>query len=181
MFGLCFRHAPQQNSSPTPAPDPKPTMIDDWAVSVKPNADPTIIKKHIEKMVEVRCCFFCQLTCPACFPLTRQVTMWGLEVAWGILLVLLCSKICITATQKTTGEQMEVFRNSFLLNFGQRFYMFCLHWTLFSDFVATCVNNLLASLNTMILTERKRTNCYSLCQGGPDDYRLLVVKSVMFL
>lgn len=28
-------------------------MIDDWAVSVKPNADPTIIKKHIEKMVEV--------------------------------------------------------------------------------------------------------------------------------
>ncbi|KAM4611497.1 RAS guanyl-releasing protein 2-like isoform 2-T5 [Polymixia lowei] len=40
------------NSSPAPAPDPKPTMIDDWAVSVKPNADPTIIKKHIEKMVE---------------------------------------------------------------------------------------------------------------------------------
>uniref|UniRef100_A0A671U142 RAS guanyl releasing protein 2 n=1 Tax=Sparus aurata TaxID=8175 RepID=A0A671U142_SPAAU len=38
--------------NPTPAPDPKPTMIDDWAVSVKPNADPTIIKKHIEKMVE---------------------------------------------------------------------------------------------------------------------------------
>lgn len=28
-------------------------MIDEWAVSVKPNADPTIIKKHIEKMVEV--------------------------------------------------------------------------------------------------------------------------------
>lgn len=43
---------PAQNSSPTPAPDPKPTMIDDWAVSVKPSADPTIIKKHIEKMVE---------------------------------------------------------------------------------------------------------------------------------
>uniref|UniRef100_A0A8D3CMB2 RAS guanyl-releasing protein 2-like n=1 Tax=Scophthalmus maximus TaxID=52904 RepID=A0A8D3CMB2_SCOMX len=41
-----------QNSSPGPAPDPKPTMIDEWAVSVKPNADPTIIKKHIEKMVE---------------------------------------------------------------------------------------------------------------------------------
>ncbi|CAN9509708.1 unnamed protein product [Ophioblennius macclurei] len=41
-----------QNSSPAPAPDPKPTMIDEWAVSVKPNADPTIIKKHIEKMVE---------------------------------------------------------------------------------------------------------------------------------
>lgn len=28
-------------------------MIDDWAVSVKPSADPTIIKIHIEKMVEV--------------------------------------------------------------------------------------------------------------------------------
>ncbi|KAK7910182.1 hypothetical protein WMY93_014866 [Mugilogobius chulae] len=43
---------PVQNSSPTPPPEPKPSMIDDWAVSVKPNADPTIIKKHIEKMVE---------------------------------------------------------------------------------------------------------------------------------
>ncbi|XP_028284534.1 RAS guanyl-releasing protein 2-like isoform X2 [Parambassis ranga] len=43
---------PAQNSSPAPAPDPKPNMIDEWAVSVKPNADPTIIKKHIEKMVE---------------------------------------------------------------------------------------------------------------------------------
>ncbi|XP_030018308.1 RAS guanyl-releasing protein 2-like isoform X1 [Sphaeramia orbicularis] len=43
---------PVQNSSPPTAPDPKPTMIDEWAVSVKPNADPTIIKKHIEKMVE---------------------------------------------------------------------------------------------------------------------------------
>uniref|UniRef100_A0A8C2WQI6 RAS guanyl releasing protein 2 n=1 Tax=Cyclopterus lumpus TaxID=8103 RepID=A0A8C2WQI6_CYCLU len=38
--------------NPTPAPDPKPSMIDEWSVSVKPNADPTIIKKHIEKMVE---------------------------------------------------------------------------------------------------------------------------------
>ncbi|XP_017277535.1 RAS guanyl-releasing protein 2 isoform X1 [Kryptolebias marmoratus] len=41
-----------QNSSPAPPPEPKPPMIDEWAVSVKPNADPTIIKKHIEKMVE---------------------------------------------------------------------------------------------------------------------------------
>uniref|UniRef100_A0A674NAV2 RAS guanyl releasing protein 2 n=1 Tax=Takifugu rubripes TaxID=31033 RepID=A0A674NAV2_TAKRU len=31
---------------------PAPTMIDEWAVSVKPSTDPTIIKKHIEKMVE---------------------------------------------------------------------------------------------------------------------------------
>uniref|UniRef100_A0A3Q0RZ48 RAS guanyl releasing protein 2 n=1 Tax=Amphilophus citrinellus TaxID=61819 RepID=A0A3Q0RZ48_AMPCI len=38
--------------NPAPAPEPKPTMIDEWAVSVKPSADPTIIKKHIEKMVE---------------------------------------------------------------------------------------------------------------------------------
>lgn len=52
QYLLAFR-ASQQNSSPAPGPDPKPTMIDDWAVSVKPNADPTIIKKHIEKMVEV--------------------------------------------------------------------------------------------------------------------------------
>ncbi|KAM4536698.1 RAS guanyl-releasing protein 2-like isoform 3-T3 [Odontesthes bonariensis] len=43
---------PVQNSSPAPAPEPKPTMIDEWAVSVKPSADPMIIKKHIEKMVE---------------------------------------------------------------------------------------------------------------------------------
>lgn len=49
---MCF-FAVQQNSSPAPAPETKPTMIDEWAVSVKPNADPTIIKKHIEKMVEV--------------------------------------------------------------------------------------------------------------------------------
>ncbi|KAF7231481.1 RAS guanyl releasing protein 2 [Nothobranchius furzeri] len=43
---------PPRNSSPTPAPEPKSTMIDEWAISVKPSADPTIIKKHIEKMVE---------------------------------------------------------------------------------------------------------------------------------
>lgn len=43
---------PAQNSNPTLPPEPKPAMINDWAVSVKPNADPTIIKIHIEKMVE---------------------------------------------------------------------------------------------------------------------------------
>ncbi|KAM9827345.1 RAS guanyl-releasing protein 2-like [Neosynchiropus ocellatus] len=43
---------PAQNSSPAPAPESKPSMIDEWSVSVKPNADPTIIRKHIEKMVE---------------------------------------------------------------------------------------------------------------------------------
>ncbi|KAJ8281843.1 hypothetical protein COCON_G00043620 [Conger conger] len=39
-------------SSPAPGPTPKPTMIDEWALSVKPKADPAIITKHIEKMVE---------------------------------------------------------------------------------------------------------------------------------
>lgn len=70
----------QQNSSPAPMPDPKPTMIDEWAVSVKPNADPTIIKKHIEKMVEV------SLPAPANSPLwylwsARSAVMT--PQAWG--------------------------------------------------------------------------------------------------
>lgn len=54
IYQMSLQREPRKpaNSSPTPAPDPKPTMIDDWAVSVKPSADPTIIKKHIEKMVE---------------------------------------------------------------------------------------------------------------------------------
>nr|XP_046235892.1 RAS guanyl-releasing protein 2-like isoform X2 [Scatophagus argus] len=54
IYQMSLQREPRKpaNSSPAPAPDPKPTMIDDWAVSVKPNADPTIIKKHIEKMVE---------------------------------------------------------------------------------------------------------------------------------
>ncbi|KAG9259889.1 RAS guanyl-releasing protein 2-like isoform X2 [Astyanax mexicanus] len=42
-----------QNSSPTPSPSAKrPSMIDEWAASVKPKADPAIITKHIEKMVD---------------------------------------------------------------------------------------------------------------------------------
>ncbi|XP_029942075.1 RAS guanyl-releasing protein 2 isoform X2 [Salarias fasciatus] len=54
IYQMSLQREPRKpaNSSPAAAPDPKPTMIDDWAVSVKPNADPTIIKKHIEKMVE---------------------------------------------------------------------------------------------------------------------------------
>ncbi|XP_030194503.1 RAS guanyl-releasing protein 2 isoform X1 [Gadus morhua] len=44
---------PAPNSSVSaPQPDPKPTMIDEWAGSVKPSADPTVIRKHIEQMVE---------------------------------------------------------------------------------------------------------------------------------
>uniref|UniRef100_A0A3Q1F6M0 RAS guanyl releasing protein 2 n=1 Tax=Acanthochromis polyacanthus TaxID=80966 RepID=A0A3Q1F6M0_9TELE len=53
IYQMSLQREPRKtNSSPAPAPDPKPTMIDEWAVSVKPNADPTVIKKHIEKMVE---------------------------------------------------------------------------------------------------------------------------------
>uniref|UniRef100_A0AAQ4QLD5 RAS guanyl releasing protein 2 n=1 Tax=Gasterosteus aculeatus aculeatus TaxID=481459 RepID=A0AAQ4QLD5_GASAC len=53
IYQMSLHREPRKpNSSPASAPDPKPTMIDEWAVSVKPNADPTIIKKHIEKMVE---------------------------------------------------------------------------------------------------------------------------------
>ncbi|XP_051231274.1 RAS guanyl-releasing protein 2 isoform X2 [Dicentrarchus labrax] len=54
IYQMSLQREPRKpaNSSPAPATDPKPTMIDDWAVSVKPSADPTVIKKHIEKMVE---------------------------------------------------------------------------------------------------------------------------------
>ncbi|KAL0970407.1 hypothetical protein UPYG_G00241570 [Umbra pygmaea] len=38
--------------SSAPAPKPKPSMIDEWAASVKPKADPAVITKHIEKMVD---------------------------------------------------------------------------------------------------------------------------------
>ncbi|XP_031144229.1 RAS guanyl-releasing protein 2 isoform X4 [Sander lucioperca] len=54
IYQMSLQREPRKpaNSSPAPAPDPKSPMIDEWAVSVKPSADPTIIKKHIEKMVE---------------------------------------------------------------------------------------------------------------------------------
>lgn len=39
-------------SGSAPAPAPKPSMIDEWAASVKPKADPAVINKHIEKMVD---------------------------------------------------------------------------------------------------------------------------------
>uniref|UniRef100_A0A8C8ENV8 RAS guanyl releasing protein 2 n=2 Tax=Oncorhynchus tshawytscha TaxID=74940 RepID=A0A8C8ENV8_ONCTS len=44
------RSAKPANSGPAPAP--KPSMIDEWAASVKPKADPAVINKHIEKMVD---------------------------------------------------------------------------------------------------------------------------------
>ncbi|XP_053475064.1 RAS guanyl-releasing protein 2-like isoform X1 [Ictalurus furcatus] len=41
------------NSNPTPSLATKRlSMVDEWAASVKPKADPAIITKHIEKMVE---------------------------------------------------------------------------------------------------------------------------------
>ncbi|KAI4900870.1 hypothetical protein NFI96_019635 [Prochilodus magdalenae] len=57
IYQLSLQREPRStkpvNSSPTPSPAPKrPSMIDEWASSVKPKADPAIITKHIEKMVE---------------------------------------------------------------------------------------------------------------------------------
>ncbi|XP_035288784.1 RAS guanyl-releasing protein 2-like [Anguilla anguilla] len=42
---------PVASSSP-PGPGPPPSVMGEWASSVKPKADPTIISKHIETMVE---------------------------------------------------------------------------------------------------------------------------------
>uniref|UniRef100_A0A673GQL7 RAS guanyl-releasing protein 2-like n=1 Tax=Sinocyclocheilus rhinocerous TaxID=307959 RepID=A0A673GQL7_9TELE len=45
--------AAKPNSTPSSSPAPKQlSMIDEWAASVKPKADPAIISKHIEKMVD---------------------------------------------------------------------------------------------------------------------------------
>uniref|UniRef100_A0A3Q2ZP41 RAS guanyl releasing protein 2 n=1 Tax=Kryptolebias marmoratus TaxID=37003 RepID=A0A3Q2ZP41_KRYMA len=55
IYQMSLQREPRKTAvsrTPAPPPEPKPPMIDEWAVSVKPNADPTIIKKHIEKMVE---------------------------------------------------------------------------------------------------------------------------------
>ncbi|XP_028832858.1 RAS guanyl-releasing protein 2-like isoform X2 [Denticeps clupeoides] len=40
------------NSNTAPSPAPTSSVIDEWATSVKPKADPAIINKHIEKMVD---------------------------------------------------------------------------------------------------------------------------------
>ncbi|XP_019718806.1 RAS guanyl-releasing protein 2 isoform X2 [Hippocampus comes] len=54
IYQMSLQREPRKSASsnPAPAPDAKSAVIDEWAVSVKPNADPTLIKKHIEKMVE---------------------------------------------------------------------------------------------------------------------------------
>ncbi|XP_077400734.1 RAS guanyl-releasing protein 2-like isoform X2 [Vanacampus margaritifer] len=54
IYQMSLQREPRKstNSNPAPAPDAKSGVIDEWAGSVKPNADPTVIKKHIEKMVE---------------------------------------------------------------------------------------------------------------------------------
>ncbi|ROL42226.1 RAS guanyl-releasing protein 2 [Anabarilius grahami] len=47
------RAAKPANSTPSSSPAPKQlSMIDEWAASVKPKANPVIISKHIEKMVD---------------------------------------------------------------------------------------------------------------------------------
>ncbi|XP_063042825.1 RAS guanyl-releasing protein 2-like [Engraulis encrasicolus] len=47
------RKPSNSNSAPAPAPTPKPSsLMDEWAASVKPKADPAIITKHIHKMVD---------------------------------------------------------------------------------------------------------------------------------
>ncbi|XP_041099265.1 RAS guanyl-releasing protein 2-like isoform X3 [Polyodon spathula] len=56
IYQLSLTREPRQHSKsiPNSAPNsaPKPSMIDEWASAVKPKADPEIISKHIEKMVE---------------------------------------------------------------------------------------------------------------------------------
>ncbi|XP_076144599.1 RAS guanyl-releasing protein 2-like [Alosa pseudoharengus] len=55
IYQMSLQREPRKgsNSTPqTPTPAPKPSMMDEWAMSVKPKADPAIITKHIEKMVE---------------------------------------------------------------------------------------------------------------------------------
>ncbi|XP_062372531.1 RAS guanyl-releasing protein 2-like [Sardina pilchardus] len=54
IYQMSLQREPRKGSSSTPTanPAPKPSMIDEWAMSVKPKADPAIITKHIEKMVE---------------------------------------------------------------------------------------------------------------------------------
>ncbi|XP_062864840.1 RAS guanyl-releasing protein 2-like isoform X2 [Trichomycterus rosablanca] len=57
IYQLSLQREPRSskpaNSNPTPnLATKRPSMVDEWAASVKPKADPAIITKHIEKMVE---------------------------------------------------------------------------------------------------------------------------------
>ncbi|KAB5518322.1 hypothetical protein PHYPO_G00164390 [Pangasianodon hypophthalmus] len=57
IYQLSLQREPRSskpaNSNPTPSlANKRPSMVDEWAASVKPKADPAIITKHIEKMVE---------------------------------------------------------------------------------------------------------------------------------
>uniref|UniRef100_A0A8C8F6W3 RAS guanyl releasing protein 2 n=1 Tax=Oncorhynchus tshawytscha TaxID=74940 RepID=A0A8C8F6W3_ONCTS len=55
IYQLSLQKEPRSakpNSGSSPAPAPQPSMIDEWAASVKPKADPAVINKHIEKMVD---------------------------------------------------------------------------------------------------------------------------------
>ncbi|KAF7686855.1 RAS guanyl-releasing protein 2-like [Silurus meridionalis] len=57
IYQLSLQREPRSskpaNSNPGPSlANKRPSMVDEWAASVKPKADPAIITKHIEKMVE---------------------------------------------------------------------------------------------------------------------------------
>ncbi|XP_060773023.1 RAS guanyl-releasing protein 2-like isoform X1 [Neoarius graeffei] len=57
IYQLSLQREPRSskpaNSNPAPSLATKrPSMVDEWAASVKPKADPAIITKHIEKMVD---------------------------------------------------------------------------------------------------------------------------------
>ncbi|KAG7314116.1 hypothetical protein KOW79_022612 [Hemibagrus wyckioides] len=57
IYQLSLQREPRSskpaNSNPAPnLATKRPSMVDEWAASVKPKADPAVITKHIEKMVE---------------------------------------------------------------------------------------------------------------------------------
>lgn len=179
-FGLAFPPASQQNSSPTPAPDPKPTMIDDWAVSVKPSADPTIIKKHIEKMVEVSCFFFFAANTSCFLSADDAGHIAGVGGCQGDFTC--CSLHQNMHHCNSTGVWKEVLQSLLVNCWSKNQTIFlCPHWILFW-LMASCVSNVLRLWSAMFLTEKKnKTKRNSLWQGGPDDNRQLVIKPVMFL
>ncbi|XP_023654031.1 RAS guanyl-releasing protein 2-like isoform X1 [Paramormyrops kingsleyae] len=56
IYQLSLQREPRNSKalvpSPASGPETQPSVIEEWASSVKPKADPAIISKHIEKMVE---------------------------------------------------------------------------------------------------------------------------------
>uniref|UniRef100_A0AAY4AAP6 RAS guanyl-releasing protein 2 n=1 Tax=Denticeps clupeoides TaxID=299321 RepID=A0AAY4AAP6_9TELE len=52
IYQLSLQREPRKANPSTLTSGPKSPLIEEWASSVKPKADPAIISKHIEKMVE---------------------------------------------------------------------------------------------------------------------------------